>query len=195
VTTLDLTASKAGLRRRLRAALKAATPEARRAGSLAACDLLRCQSVWRDARNVLLYSPIPGELDISPLINEALAAGKTVALPAFVAGSGVYDAFVIRHLTDDCAPGKFAIAEPKRSCPRLDLNRLDFTLVPGVGFDLTGHRLGRGQGFYDRLLANIAGTKCGVAFDFQVVERLPAETHDVRMNFILTPSRCLRLSP
>jgi 5-formyltetrahydrofolate cyclo-ligase len=189
-----LTESKANIRRRLRAELKAVTPESRRAASLAACALLRQQPAWRDARNILLYSPAPGELDISPLIDEALASGKTVALPGFVAESGAYDAFVIRHLTDDCALGKFGISEPKPACARLPLNRLDFVLVPGVAFDFTGHRLGRGQGFYDRLLASIAATKCGVAFDFQILERLPAETHDVRMNCLLTPTRWRQLA-
>jgi 5-formyltetrahydrofolate cyclo-ligase len=69
--------------------------------------------------------------------------------------------------------------------------RLDLVLVPGIGFDVSGRRLGRGQGFYDRLLAGIAGTKCGVAFDQQVVGQIPAEKHDASMNFILTPTRWL----
>jgi len=66
--------------------------------------------------------------------------------------------------------------------------------VPGLGFDLSGHRLGRGRGYYDRLLAGIAGVKCGVAFDPQVVAQIPAERHDVNMNFILTPTRWLEFS-
>jgi 5-formyltetrahydrofolate cyclo-ligase len=62
-------------------------------------------------------------------------------------------------------------------------------LVPGVAFDSHGRRLGRGKGFYDQLLAFVRGTKCGVAFDEQIVPEIPIEPHDVRLNCILTPTR------
>ena len=78
-------------------------------------------------------------------------------------------------------------------CARFPLKHLDLALVPGVGFDVTGHRLGRGRGFYDRLLAEFSGIKCGVAFDHQFVAQIPAEKHDVRMNCILTPTRWLEI--
>ena len=55
-----------------------------------------------------------------------------------------------------------------------------------------GNRLGRGKGFYDRLLEKISGIKCGVGYDFQLLEKIPAEPHDARVNFIFTPSRCVR---
>jgi 5-formyltetrahydrofolate cyclo-ligase len=62
-------------------------------------------------------------------------------------------------------------------------------LVPGVAFDLHGGRLGRGKGYYDRLLKELRGTTCGVAFDQQVVEAIPVEPHDVRLDHVLTPTR------
>jgi 5-formyltetrahydrofolate cyclo-ligase len=193
--TLDLTTQKSDLRRRLREEIKAIAPEERRRASLAAADLLRRQTIWRDGQTILFYAATTGELDLTILLEEALAAGKTVALPAFVADSGAYDAFVVRHLANDCVSGKFGILEPKPDCPRLPLNRLDLILVPGVAFDVTGQRLGRGQGFYDRLLAGVTAVKCGVAFDLQIAEQIPAETHDIRMNCLLTPTRWRQLSP
>jgi len=60
---------------------------------------------------------------------------------------------------------------------------------------LSGHRVGRGKGFYDRLLAKVRGIKCGVAFDQQVVKAVAAQAHDIRMDFILTPMRCIRTQP
>ncbi|MBP9903534.1 MAG: 5-formyltetrahydrofolate cyclo-ligase, partial [Verrucomicrobia bacterium] len=69
------------------------------------------------------------------------------------------------------------------------LNRLDLVLVPGVAFDPRGGRLGRGQGYYDRLLAGVRGTKCGVAFDEQIVDAVPVGPLDIRLNCILTPTR------
>jgi 5-formyltetrahydrofolate cyclo-ligase len=66
-------------------------------------------------------------------------------------------------------------------------------LVPGVAFDLRGGRLGRGRSYYDRLLTEIQGIKCGVAFDEQIVETVPAGSLDVRMDFVLTPTRCVKV--
>ena len=82
--------------------------------------------------------------------------------------------------------------EPAANCTEIPLNQFDLVLVPGMAFDLQGNRLGRGQGFYDRLLAKTSGVKCGVAYDFQLLKNIPAETHDARVSFIFTPSRGVR---
>src|ERR1700761_6713027 len=110
---LDHATQKGELRRKIRAEVKALTQDEKREASKSVCDLLRGQSIWRDAKNILFYAALPGEIDLTPLVEEALAEGKTSALPGFVQSSGLYDAFVIGHLTDDCAPGKFGISEPK----------------------------------------------------------------------------------
>ena len=75
----------------------------------------------------------------------------------------------------------------------MPLNRLDFVLVPGIAFDLQGRRLGRGKGYYDRLLAEVRGKTCGVAFDEQIVDEIPVEPHDIHVNCILTPTRWIEL--
>ena len=79
--------------------------------------------------------------------------------------------------------------EPKQDCPEVPLKQLDFIVVPGVAFSLDGRRLGRGRGFYDRLLASVRGIKCGVAFDEQIVDAIPADGQDIRLDYILTPTR------
>lgn len=183
--------AKVELRQSLRAVINRLSETERVAASEQARALLRRQTLWKEARAILFYAPIPGELDLTPLLEEALAAGKTVALPGFVSELAAYDAFVISDLKRDCLPGKFGVLEPLRSGPAFPLNRLDLALTPGLAFDLSGRRLGRGRGYYDRLLARAGGAKCGVAFDPQIVPRVPAEAHDVRMNFILTPTRWL----
>jgi 5-formyltetrahydrofolate cyclo-ligase len=72
------------------------------------------------------------------------------------------------------------------------LEKFDLILAPGVAFDWNGNRLGRGRGFYDRLLARTSGLKCGVGYDFQLIGKIPVEPHDARVNFVVTPGRCLK---
>jgi 5-formyltetrahydrofolate cyclo-ligase len=181
-------------RRRFRAFLKDVSLAKREEASARARDLLRRQAAWQRAQAILFYAPMKGELDLAPLLEEALRAGKAVALPRFLVETGTYQAVEISDYRAHCAPGKFGILEPRDPCRAMPLKRLDLALAPGLGFDESGRRLGRGQGYYDRLLAEIIGAKCGVAFDEQVVGQLPAQEHDVSMNFILTPTRWLEVS-
>jgi len=184
---------KSGLREQLRAQLRR-VPVARRAGDSAqARALLARQRVWQEAKAVLFYAPLPDEIDLLPLLEQALAEGRTVALPRFFPESGAYRACQVRDFARDCAPGKFGAREPALTCPIFPLNRLDLALVPGVGFDPAGHRLGRGRGYYDRILAEVAGTRCGVAFDEQMADEIPAEPHDMVLHCILTPTRWLEI--
>lgn len=182
---------KKDLRINLRRRLKELSALGRGQFSFQACTLLQKQVVWRNAKVILFYAPLTDELNIWPLVKNALAENKTVVLPQFNPKTNHYIGCQITHLENDLSPGQFGIREPKSHCNEILLNRLDLALVPGVGFDPMGRRLGRGKGFYDRLLAQISGTKCGVAFDEQIVETIPTEAHDVHLNYILTPTRWL----
>ena len=150
---------------------------------------------WHDAQAILAYSPIGHELNLWPAFDTARALGKKIALPRFDAHSGTYCAAVIPDDKGALAQAAFGILEPPPSAPCIPLNRLDFAVVPGLAFDPWGRRLGRGKGFYDRLLVQVNGIKCGVALDQQIVEELPAEPHDIVMNLILTPTRWLFMPP
>ncbi len=180
--------AKAGLRREIRARLEALTPAQRTVASAAACERLRAQPIWQQARSILFYAPLPGELDLWPLLREAVVERKVVALPRFLAESRSYMACQVQDLSRDIIPGQYSIREPAAACPPVPLV-LDLILVPGLAFDLQGRRLGRGKGFYDQLLAAARGTTCGVAFDEQIVAEVPVEEHDIRLSCILTPSR------
>ena len=185
--------AKKELRERLRARLRGIPAARRERDSALARALLARQRVWRDAKAVLFYAPLPDEIDVLPLLEQALAEGRTVCLPRFFPDRGGYGACQIDNFARDCAPGKFGIAEPAARCPIFPLNRLDLALVPGVGFDAAGHRLGRGRGFYDRILAGVAGARCGVAFDEQLAGPIPAEPHDIALNCIITPTRWVEI--
>jgi 5-formyltetrahydrofolate cyclo-ligase len=185
--------SKRALRGRIREQLKTISEEQRTAGSQQARALLASQPRWAAAHSVLFFAPLPGELDVWPMLEDALVAGKVVALPRFVAETGAYVACAVQDLAKDLIPGRFGIREPADGCAQIALNRLDLALVPGVAFDLQGRRLGRGRGFYDRMLETMRGTTCGVAFDEQIVRDVPVEPRDVSVNCILTPTRWIEL--
>jgi 5-formyltetrahydrofolate cyclo-ligase len=178
-----------GLRRELRRVLRSIPPEVRQVASRQAWHLLCAQTAWQQARTVFLYWSLSSELDTRPMIESALLNHKTVALPRFNPATGEYEPVQVRDLAADFRPGLLGILEPQAHCPPVEAIRLDFSLVPGLGFALDGRRLGRGKGFYDRMLARVGGLKCGVAFDEQVVEGIPREPHDVCVDCLLTPAR------
>ena len=181
--------SKQALRTQVRGRLAGLSPQYRAAAAAQVVVSLASRPEWARASNVLLFAPLPDELDLWPLVELALSAGKMVALPAFIPRTSGYAARQIIDVVKDIVPGKFGVREPADGCVEVPLNQLDLVLVPGIAFDARGGRLGRGKGFYDRLLVSVRGTKCGVAFDEQLVDAVPVGPHDIRLNCILTPTR------
>jgi 5-formyltetrahydrofolate cyclo-ligase len=186
--------SKAGLRKQISAALKKLPPGKRRSDSATLCEKLKEQSFFQSANSILFFAPLPEEVDLWPLLEETIHGGKIVALPCFDADSQIYKSRRVKNLHVEILSGQFGIREPATGCIEIPLDDLDVILVPGIAFDLRGHRLGRGKGFYDRLLENFRGLKIGIAFDEQIVKHIPAEGHDVKMDFILTPTRCVKIT-
>ena len=166
-------------------------PARRASASAAACSRLLGGELWQRAKAILCYAPMPEELDIWPLAGAAIVAGKLVAFPRFDSGRAEYGACRVNDLVNEMGIGKFGIREPSGDCELLSLGRIDLALVPGLAFDGRGNRLGRGMGFYDRLLADFRGTTCGVCFEEQVVDELPAAAHDIAVNWVLTPTRLM----
>jgi len=171
--------------------LREKPPVERAADSVALCERLVRSSIWEGTHTVLFYAPLANEPDIWPAFEFIIRQGLTVALPRMDAGAGGYTACVIRNPAQDLVVGHFGIREPAPFCAEHPLNLLDLVLVPGVAFDLGGRRLGRGAGYYDRLLSKVRGTTCGIAFDEQISGELPVEPHDVFVDCILTPTRWL----
>ncbi len=183
---------KAALRKQIRTVLKNIPPAARDDASAQLCARLKKQSFWKNAVSILFFAPLPDEADVWPLLEETVASGKIAALPRFHPADRSYAARRVQNPRIEIAIGQFGIREPGPSCFEIPLNQIDLVLVPGVAFDLRGNRLGRGRGFYDCMLAETRGVKCGIAFDEQIADDVPTGTHDRQMNFILTPTRCVR---
>ncbi len=162
--------------------------------SQAVCQLIFESDAWKQAAQLLLYIPISGEIDINPLMKKGLEVGKEIALPRFSPENNAYEACAIPNL-GELVIGKFGIPEPSLGCQKIGTKQLDLVIVAGVAFDGLGGRLGRGGGFFDRLLADISAKKCGVCFDQQVHPDVPVERHDVKMDMIATPSGWLVPQP
>jgi 5-formyltetrahydrofolate cyclo-ligase len=182
---------KIALRQMIRARLEKISPAVRTIESIELCERLKTQ--MPSAHTILFFAPLPDELDVWPVLGESLALGTTCALPFFDAEKKIYGAKEIKKLATDVVTGKFGVREPVSMCAEIPLDKFDLVLVPGMAFDLNGNRLGRGQGFYDRLLGKVSGVKCGVGYDFQLLEKIPMEPHDARLDFVLTPARCVKI--
>lgn len=180
--------SKARLRMAMRTRLASLDPAERAGMSASLASRIESLADWRSARTVLLYSPRADEPDLGRLLASALEGGRRLGLPAYDPASGSYGCREVRDLVRDLVNGRYGIPEPAPDLPWISLDRLDFTAVPGLAFDHSGGRLGRGRGFYDRLLAGIRGLTCGVGFDFQVLSGIPVEAHDVKLNMVMTPT-------
>ncbi len=183
---------KAILRRELRERLKAMSDARREEESAKIRQHLLAEPAWRDATSILAFVPTASEPDVWPSIRAAHAAGRTICLPRFDPETNTYRPCLVSDLDKDLSPGPYGIREPGAQCTEWNGKALDLILVPGLGFDASGARLGRGKGYYDRLLAGGTGCKCGVAFEAQMIPELPMEPHDVRLDLVITPSGCLR---
>lgn len=107
---------------------------------------------------------------------------KKIVLPVVIG-----DVLELRLYTgpNDLAIGPYGIAEPIGK-PFTDYAAIELVVVPGVAFDTEGHRLGRGKGYYDKLLPLIAAPKIGICFPFQLIEEVPAEPFDICMDAVIT---------
>ena len=148
-------------------------------------DALTPLACWKSAGTVLLFAPLPDEPDTIVLPRE----GKRFCFPRYNADRG-YEATEVVE-ADELVPGKFGVLEPPPKALHIPPEEVDLVLVPGMAFDEECYRLGRGRGFYDRWLLALPGLKLGLGFDHQLVTRVPRETHDVQLDGVIIPSRCL----
>ena len=141
--------------------------------------------ILRTAKTIGAYMPLPDEVDVTPLFQ---CLEPAIYIPAFDESIGGYR---MAKYTPELKKGKFGIPEPVKPV-WAGADELDLILVPGVAFDLSGNRLGRGGGFYDRLLPQCSAARIGVCFDFQCLEKIPNEPHDCRMALLITESKILK---
>lgn len=188
---------KRDLREAVRRRLAAMTPPQRALRSADVLGRLFALPEVSRAGTLLFYVATGHEVQTSGMIAHALAAGKRVAVPRVDAEARRLDLYPIASVVRDLAPGFAGILEPRTDGrPPLPLSEIDLAVVPGVAFDAAGCRLGRGGGYYDRWIA-AAGGKIpivGLAFECQIADRLPVESHDRQVGFIVTEKRIIACS-
>ncbi len=183
---------KAALRAQMHPLLHAL--QAARAASLSHTILERVIALpeFDKARSVLSFVSMAGEVDTHDLIRHCLRAGKRVCVPVFDRSRNAYFAAAIHDFDLDLRLGHYDILEPRDAKPAE--TQADLAIVPGVAFDRHGHRLGRGKGYFDRLLAGFRGIKVALVFDFQLVDHVPFGDHDIPMDIVVTEARVVRVN-
>jgi 5-formyltetrahydrofolate cyclo-ligase len=179
---LNILRQKAELRRRMRSEDRAPGP----AAAAAVQETVMAMKAFGDARRVACYSPIGGEVALDSVVLTCRRDNREISLPVTLP-SGEYG-FMTWEAGSALATGRFGIPEPCGGETRL-ASDLDIVLVPGVAFDRFGGRVGRGGGFYDRLLAGRHGGKpfiAGLTFSWRLVERVPMGPNDVAVDCVVT---------
>ena len=147
-----------------------------------------------NTKSVLMYVSFRTEVDTIKQLEAILCLGKRLIVPLVDSKQKTLTLYEIKD-TSELEPGYMGILEPNVSEDRkVELKEIDIVVIPGTGFDPKGNRLGYGGGYYDRLLADTGKNipKVALAFEEQIVEDIPAEPHDMKMDIIVTDKRVIR---
>ena len=156
-------------------------------------QLLFSTTWYRSASKILFYVSFNNEVSTHEMIKDALLNGKTVLVPKCDTEKNT---LCISHLIHwaDLEKGAYSILEPRQDCLRVvPVSSVDLIIVPGVVFDTKGNRIGYGKGFYDRLLQEAKNAySIGLAFESQIIESIPSEEHDEKVDIIITEDRIIQ---
>ena len=168
------------LRQEIKERVSSLSPNERKEREKRILEQLENNLFFRQAKSVLLFWSLPDEID-THLFVKKWARQKQLFLPVIQDGK-----MYIKPYTDekDMAEGSFKILEPQTLLFG-DINQIDVFVIPAVAFDKQNNRLGRGKGFYDKLLCLVSAYKIGIAYPEQIVDVIPTEKHDIKMDIIL----------
>lgn len=140
---------------------------------------------------ILFYVSYDNEVFTHEMIKEAMAIGKNVIVPV---SDKEHRRLILSKLEnwDDLKTGSYGILEPvKEKIKEFSINEIDLIIIPGVGFDKRGNRIGHGKGYYDDLLSKSKAPHISLAFECQIVEKIPTEKHDMPVDKIVTERRII----
>ncbi len=186
---------KKQLRAQLKALLNSLSEEAIREKSGRAAQRLFAEPEFDHCEVIMIYLSLTREADTTPIVLQCWRRRKRVLAPQVGWESNQMVPVEINNLDTDVASTEYGIREPVRGTP-FPIELIDLVIVPGLGFDPNGNRLGRGRGFYDRFLGRpkFKGVICGFALEEQLVESIPASDHDVKMHMLVTDEAVRRFT-
>lgn len=175
--------TKSELRELVKTRIRQMRKDEREAASVRICSEIVGSAEWRAAKVVLLYAALPDEVGLDVLFRNAEQCGKRVLLPVVDGNDLRIKVFDPHHVARQ---GKYGILEPTADCPELgNPDEIDLAIIPGRAFTRDCMRMGRGKGYYDRTLISLRCLKWGVAFACQIVEMIPADPWDIRLDRIV----------
>jgi len=189
-----LPADKASIRKIVHNRRDALSVEIRKVKDLKIKEKILALPEFRAAHKILLYASFNSEVDTLDLLKYCLDSGKVIALPKVDNDNGRLALYRMEDM-NEVAAGYMGIPEPQvPEDRRMHAEEMDLIIVPGVAFDGHCNRLGYGKGFYDKLLAQVAKAKIAPAYEEQIVEDIPSETYDIKMDKIITDKRIIDCS-
>lgn len=184
---------KQALRQQLRQLSRTELTDAlRQQGSASVRAQLQEHPLWQAARHIGLYMALPDEPDLSPLLEQA--SGKNFYLPRVLDGERMaFYPYLPGQVLERSA--SFGLLEPALGAEAVAPEELDLLVIPALGYDTRGYRLGRGKGYYDRYLAQTSAHRLGVTFALLPLQALPADPWDLPVEAVLAPQPALLPDP
>ena len=181
------------LRKDMKAALAAMDPQQAAAKSRSACQRLIALEEFRAARVVMLYLPIPREVDTVPIALRAWQDAKTVVVPKVGWEQRHMIAVRCRSMDEEMVEDRYGLRTPAAGEP-LPVDQIDLIVVPALAYDRHGNRLGRGGGFYDRFLSatQVKAVTCGLTFHEQLIDQVPCDQNDYPVDILVTDREVVR---
>lgn len=145
---------------------------------------------YKKAKNILFYVSYDGEVFTHNVIKESFI-DKKIVVP--ISNNEDYSLILSKlNSFEDLVEGRYGILEPKKEkIKEISIDELELIIVPGVGYDEQGRRIGHGKGYYDNLLKNSKALTIGLAFEFQIIKKIPIEKHDITIDKIVTEKRII----
>ena len=145
------------------------------------------------AKVLLIYASMDDEIETGAIAREAQCRGKKLCYPITDRARREIVLSLVKDIESDFVPGVFGIREPRERLP-VPVSQVDMAIIPGRAFDMEGNRVGRGGGYYDRLLSSgeFSATRCAAAYDCQVMEHVPHTARDEKVGILVTETRILR---
>jgi len=148
------------------------------------CDLLFSSELLKDTKTVMVYLSAFNEVRTDKIITKLLADDKKILAPVTDKSAVSITPYCITDISQ-LQKGAYGIFEPPQT-DKAEISDIDAVIVPGIAFDKKGNRMGFGAGYYDRFLADFGGTKIGICYNFQLLDEICTDAHDIPMDYIIS---------